>query len=213
MDIPHDLDTYCTIYLIRHGETEWNVKQLIQGHADSPLTALGIEQVTGRAHALADVHFDAIFSSDANRALQTAEIIKLNRDIVVQASQLLRERSHGSFEGVHYDEYRERLKDKLAERDGLSPSEQDTFQIADIETDRDLTTRLLVQLREIALAYPSKNVAVVTHGGCLYMLLIRIGYIERRDFSFSSIQNAACIKILSDGVNFFVKETWGVQKV
>ncbi len=207
-----DTNTYCTLYLIRHGETEWNVKQLIQGHADSPLTALGIAQVTERANTLADIHFDAIFSSDSSRAVQTAEIIKLDREIVVQASRLLRERNHGSFEGVHYEEYQKQLKDKLAERDLLCPSEQDTFRIADIENDAELTTRLLLQLREIALAYPAKNVAVVTHGGCLYMFLVRIGYIERREFSFSSIQNAACIQMISDGVDFFVKETWGVQK-
>ena len=213
MDLPLDINTYCTLYLIRHGETEWNVKRLIQGHADSPLTALGIAQVTERANALADVHFDAVFSSDSARAVQTAEIIKLDREIVVQASHLLRERSHGQYEGLHYDEYHVRLKDKLAERDRLPLDQQETYKIDDIESDAELMSRVILQLREIALAYPSKTVAVVTHGGCLYALLVRLGYATRKELTWSSIKNAACVTIRSDGVNFFVGDMWGVHKI
>ncbi len=50
------------IYIVRHGQTEWNVKGLLQGHADSPLTQEGESQAKQIAQELRDVHFDASFS-------------------------------------------------------------------------------------------------------------------------------------------------------
>ena len=204
---------YCTLYIIRHGETEWNVKNLLQGHLDSPLTETGVAQAKMRAEALAGVHFDAIFSSDSMRAHRTAEIIKLDRDILVQTSKLLRESNLGKFQGMEIGAFREQLKDKMAERQRLSDAERWEFKIHDeVETDGELVSRLLVQLREIALTYPGKTVAVVTHGGCLQNLLIKLGYATHVDFLQMKIDNAACVKVLSDGIDFFVKETWGVRR-
>ena len=212
MDQPNEKE-YCTLYIIRHGETEWNTKRLLQGHLDSPLTEAGVAQVSARAAELKDVHFDAIFSSDLPRAMRSAEIIKLDRDILVQASELLRERNHGSFGGMHLDEYKNNLKEKMLEKERLSSEKQWSFKIAnDVESDGEVASRLLVQLREIALAYPRKNVAVVTHGGCMHIILIKLGYAQHTELVPLPINNAACIKILSDGVDFFVKETWGVAK-
>ena len=69
-------NNHCTLYIVRHGETEWNKNHTIMGQLDSPLTPLGVKQVTTTAEALKHVHFDAIFSSDSPRAQRTAEIIR-----------------------------------------------------------------------------------------------------------------------------------------
>ena len=74
----------CTLYLVRHGETEWNVKGITQGQTNSSLTENGKQQALNTANDLKNINFDAIFSSDLTRTQDTAEIIKLDRDIMVR---------------------------------------------------------------------------------------------------------------------------------
>jgi broad specificity phosphatase PhoE len=205
---------YCTLYLVRHGETEWNVKKINQGQSESFLTKKGVGQAKETADKLKDVKFDAIFSSDLSRTKETAAIIKLDRELVIQTSELLRERSYGSFEGKHFDVLKNALKDKLNERENLPESEYCSFRLVpDIETTEEIVNRFLIKIREIAVAYPNKNVLVVSHAGCIKNFLIRIAYIERKAFSGWHFENGGYIKVLSDGVNFFVKEVWGIKKI
>ena len=63
------------IVAIRHGETSWNVDARIQGHLDIPLNDVGLWQAQRAGAALADEHFDAIYSSDLQRALVTAALV------------------------------------------------------------------------------------------------------------------------------------------
>ena len=69
-----------TIYIVRHGQTEWNILGKTQGHGDSNLTAKGREQAELLAESMTKYPIDYIYSSDLGRAYQTAEIIgnKLN---------------------------------------------------------------------------------------------------------------------------------------
>jgi len=204
---------YCTLYLVRHGETEWNVQKINQGQSESSLTEIGIKQAKETAEKLKNVKFDAIFSSDLSRAYKTAEIVRLDRNIVIQTSKLLRERAHGSFEGKHDDVFKETLKEKLKERENLTGQEYYSFRLTpEVETDEELINRFLKQLKEIAVMYPNKNVLVVTHAGCIKHFLIKIGYVERTALPSGSFKNGGYIKTLSDGVNFFVKEVEGIQK-
>ena len=63
------------LYLIRHGQTEWNTQRRVQGAMDSPLTKNGIIQAENAARRLKDIHFAAAFASPQLRAYRTAEII------------------------------------------------------------------------------------------------------------------------------------------
>jgi broad specificity phosphatase PhoE len=206
-------ENYCTLYLVRHGETEWNVQGITQGQSESFLTEIGVKQAEETGEKLRSVKFHAIFSSDLSRAHKTAEIIKLDRELVIQTSQLLRERSYGSFEKRHSDEFRNILKDKLKERENLPESEYASFRLAsDVETDEEVVTRFLAQLREIVAKYTGKNVLVVSHGGCIRNFLIKMGYAERKNLSGGSFKNGGYAKVFSDGVDFFVKEVEGIRK-
>ena len=89
---------FCTIYLVRHGETDWNVKNIIQGQIDIPLNKKGENQALEIANELKDIHFDAIFSSDLSRAKRTAEIIATERKLAVVATKTLREMYFGKFQ-------------------------------------------------------------------------------------------------------------------
>ena len=88
------------IILTRHGETEENIKGIMQGHLPGKLTEKGIEQAKRLALRLKDEKIDAIYSSDLARAADTTkEIAKFHPNIKVEFTEKLRERDHGSFTG------------------------------------------------------------------------------------------------------------------
>ncbi|MBI2064645.1 MAG: histidine phosphatase family protein, partial [Candidatus Yanofskybacteria bacterium] len=113
------------------GETEWNKIGIVMGQSDSPLTEAGLEQVKTTAQELKDIHFDAIFSSDLHRAQRTAEIIKLERQLAVQASKALRERTYGSWEGKIGEDYRKNFQHLFDKVKQLSEKEAKSFKIAE----------------------------------------------------------------------------------
>ncbi len=88
------------IYLIRHGETDYNRARRLQGVTDIPLNARGIELAEKTAEKLKDIQFDRIYSSPLIRAWKTAEIIRGNRDIEIIPTEGLREISFGDYEGL-----------------------------------------------------------------------------------------------------------------
>lgn len=97
------------LYLTRHGQTEWNVENRFQGWSDSPLTEKGIRQAKDLAKRLRGISFDAIYSSPAGRALQTAEILRDGRDIEIREHPDLREMGLGDWEGMRSEEIEARF--------------------------------------------------------------------------------------------------------
>lgn len=88
-----------TLYLVRHGETKDNVARIIQGQRQGELTPAGIAQMEDLAVSLSEVHFDAIISSDLQRAFDSAQILSHQLNLPVQTTPLLRERDWGDFTG------------------------------------------------------------------------------------------------------------------
>lgn len=88
------------IYLIRHGETDYNKEKRLQGETDIPLNEKGIDLARKTAKGLEDVHFDRIYTSPLVRARKTAEIIRGNRDIEIIPTNGLKEISFGDYEGL-----------------------------------------------------------------------------------------------------------------
>ncbi|MGI6001433.1 histidine phosphatase family protein [Lachnoclostridium sp. An131] len=88
------------IYIIRHGETDWNTKRLLQGATDIPLNQNGIEVAKLTSAALKEVPFDIIYTSPLQRAVQTAEIMRGDREIPVILDDRLKEISFGPYEGL-----------------------------------------------------------------------------------------------------------------
>ena len=88
-----------TLFLVRHGETVDNVRQIMQGQTQGCLNERGREQAQQVAQRLADEPIDAIIASDLQRAIQTAEIIAVPHGLPVRTTPLLRERDWGSFTG------------------------------------------------------------------------------------------------------------------
>ncbi|MCX6742843.1 MAG: histidine phosphatase family protein [Candidatus Parcubacteria bacterium] len=206
-------DNFCTLYLVRHGETEWNKNGIIQGQLDSPLTNEGLSQVKQTAQELKDIHFDAIFSSDLHRAQKSAEIIKLERQLAIQTSKALRERTFGHYEGTSGEKYREKFQQLIEKVKQLSDEDHKAFKFdKDIESDEEVIGRFITQLREIAVAYPNKTVIVVTHGGCIRTFLMHMGYVKYSELPAGALlENAGYVKVLCDGVDFFIQEVKGIS--
>ncbi|RFU67397.1 histidine phosphatase family protein [Peribacillus saganii] len=88
-----------TIYLTRHGQTEWNLERRMQGWGNAELTSQGLQDAAALEKRLNNLHFDAIYTSTSKRAYHTAEIIAANRKVEIIKDDLFREMSFGDWEG------------------------------------------------------------------------------------------------------------------
>jgi broad specificity phosphatase PhoE len=204
---------YTTFYIVRHGQTHANVGQIMDGHLNSALTATGKLQAKALSESLKHIHFDVVFSSDLARAHLTAEIITLERQLAINTTNILRERSVGRFEGQSYQAFEEANKEIFERIETMADEEIRKLKYDhDIESDDELITRLLVFLREVAVSYAGKNVLVVSHGGILRALLIHFGWATYKELPMENINNTSYFKLRSDGIEFFIGETYGIEK-
>lgn len=200
---------YCTMYVVRHGETDWNVLDLIQGQTDTMLTKNGEIQAKEAARELGKIHFDAVFSSDLIRARRTAEIISLEKKIAVQTTKLLCERNYGSLQGKSHSTLKE--IDKLY--DALKEEERFSFKpFPDVESDEEVVGRFITFAREVAVANAGKTILVVAHGGLMRIFLMHLRFANFKKSAVKTISNGGYVKLKTDGVDFFVEETVGIKK-
>lgn len=202
-----------TIYIVRHGQTEGNIRQIFGLAPELSLTDHGKQQVKKLSKKLSLIHFDYMFSSDLLRAKQTAEILAKGRKIPIATSEALRERSYGRLNGKTAKEIKRELKDVYDQY--LKMSNQDKFYfklVEDMETVDEVVLRFTSVLREIAKAHRGKTILIVSHVTPMRGLLVDLGHVDYNEIDSSCIENTAHIKLESDGINFFVKETSGIQK-
>ena len=88
-----------TLYLVRHGETVDNARQMMQGQTQGELNDIGMMQAERLRDELATTHFDAIVASDLKRSVDTALILAEPHGLEVERTPLLRERDWGAFTG------------------------------------------------------------------------------------------------------------------
>jgi probable phosphoglycerate mutase len=169
------------IILVRHGETEWNHLRRIQGQIDVPLNSVGLLQAEAVAQRLGDRNVVALYTSDLQRAAQTAAPIAAACGLAAQADPRLRERSFGSFEGDFYDELQR-----------VSPQRHQRLLSRDLDYDLDggetipvLHRRVCEALTDYAGRHPRGPIVVVTHGGvldCAYRLATGLALDAPRTF-------------------------------
>src|SRR3989338_4494032 len=93
-----------TIYLIRHGTTDWNEAGRYQGSSDIPLNQKGLEESKKTGESLSKIPFNAIYSSPLIRARKTAEEIARHHSLPIVFVEELKERSYGELEGLTFSE-------------------------------------------------------------------------------------------------------------
>ncbi|MDX2066102.1 MAG: histidine phosphatase family protein [Fimbriimonadaceae bacterium] len=156
------------LYLVRHGETDWNVLGRAQGHTDMPLNDAGRVQAMRLAAALERLKIGHIVCSDLLRCRQTIAPFLERQNVPVEYRFDLRERSFGNLEGQPFTELQPRLR-AIAEREGLDLTET---RPPNGESFNDVWRRLDRVVAE--LATESRPTVVVTHGGTGTVLLAKL---------------------------------------
>jgi broad specificity phosphatase PhoE len=148
-----------TILLARHGESDWNAERRWQGHADRPLSQRGVEQANALAARLEGVALDAVYSSDLERARETAAVVARSKGLQVQARRDLREVDVGSWSGLTRDEARELFPEGYERWLHGGPGWTDG------ETYEEMTERIGATVHSIAREHAGGRVLIVSHGG------------------------------------------------
>lgn len=197
----------CTLYIVRHGQTDWNISKTIQGQLDIPLNLTGEKEAHDLRVALNSIHFDAFFSSDLIRAKKTAEILNIDRKLAIETTNALRERLFGTYQGKPMDKTHEKLYELLEKY-----KDHPHIIESQVESNEHMVSRAITFIREISVAYGGKTVLLVSHGGLMRTLLIHLGFCSSIQFPpFGGIKNLAYIKLISDGSEIHVQETSGIK--
>ena len=157
------------IIITRHGETDWNAQGRIQGTADIPLNENGIAQALQLAESLSKITIHAIYTSEYQRAAETARLIQQAHPDKPQLtlSKDIRERSWGVIEGLSWEEI-ERIHPDAAR--GINSGALDYVPPGG-ESKRDAFNRTRRLLRHIARRHPDQFVLIVTHRSIAATLL------------------------------------------
>ena len=139
------------IYIVRHGQTDWNKEGRYQGRIDVDLNSEGIGQAIKLRCKLADIKFDKVFSSPLKRAYKTAQII-CDNDIITDYRLI--ERCNGKLEGKLKNE----IKEKIDFNDPFNT-------VMGIESIIDFRNRIKSFLDDIVKKYKGENILIVTHAG------------------------------------------------
>lgn len=159
-----------TFYLIRHGETEWNLNGRWQGHTDVPLNQVGLAQAQRLAERIrtSETRFSRIYSSDLQRAWQTASALGVAIGLEPQPLIELREIDVGAWSGLTSAEVRAR------DADGYDRvlSGEDLPRGGTGERFLDLYNRVVAAIERLAVKHSGQTIALVTHGGAVRALLL-----------------------------------------
>lgn len=188
------------IYLVRHGETEWNKEYRLQGQADTRLNDYGRELAQITAEALKDISFDVIYHSPLNRAEETAVILKKSRTIDIIADERIKEMSFGTAEGCHILSIKNNPEDPMYNflkhpGDYIPPENGERFE--------EVAARSAEFMKETILPLEGKyqNVLIVAHGAVNRTILNAIAGIPVSDFWNIRLKNCAVSIIdLTNGI-------------
>lgn len=157
------------IYVIRHGQTDWNVEKRTQGSIETSLNEVGREQAEIVRQELQDKKIDVVLCSPRKRCKETAEIICVGNDIIIQELEDLRERDFGEFEG----------KKKGEDYDWIEFWDwESNHKYQQAECVRDFYERVAAIVEMIKRDYKNKNVLIITHSGVVAMIYCYLNNIK-----------------------------------
>lgn len=201
------------IYLVRHGETDWNKEGRVQGSVDIPLNGYGVELAEVTSEAMKDIPVDIIYASPLQRARKTAEIMKRDRDIPVIVDERLREMSFGRYEGTLIREA-ERCETNPLHNFISNPGE---YQAKDGEDFAQVICRAQDFIEDILIPLQGQyeNVMLAVHGAFIRCFIRCIEKRPLSEFWSSSQKNCAVtivelkegrMKILEEGKLYYDTE-------
>lgn len=169
------------IYIVRHGQTDWNVVGRFQGRKDISLNETGIKQAEELKDKLNNIKFDKVISSPLKRALETAKIITNDSNNIILDERII-ERCNGELEG--------KLKTEVDQNIDFNDPEVKYG----IESITDFRNRIFDFCKELENNYKNQNILVVTHAGVgIYMRCYFEGEPEENNFKQYKLKNGEVI--------------------
>lgn len=175
------------LYLVRHGETDWNIEGRIQGTIDVPLNERGRRQAACLAARLKRCGAGAIYTSPLLRALETAQVIAASLGVAVTSEPDLRERDFGVWQGLLASELPIRFPGELAR---LRADAADAFPPGG-ESFRQLMFRVAKAVDHLVRTAPDVDIVIVSHGGTTHALLCHLLGIDPAHRSRFVVDNAS----------------------
>lgn len=164
------------ICVARHGETDWNNLQILQGWMDVPLNDKGLRQAHELAEKLADQHFSRIYTSPLRRAAKTAEIIAVRMRLGAPTHhEGLKERNFGVVQGQPKAELAQSHPEVLQEIANRNPA----YHFEQGESPDGFADRVLDAIKDIGRHNPGKRILVITHGWVMDVITRHIRHLPR----------------------------------
>ena len=186
------------IYMIRHGETNWNKERKLQGRSDIALNEYGKELTYITSEAMKNIPFDIVYSSPLTRAKETAEILTKDRKLEIQTNELLVEMSFGEGEGASLPEIHAHPEMKLHNfihnpGEYIPPAGGESFE--------ELYERCKSFMEEFVLPAENKydTMLIVGHGALIRGLIHYINHRPTKDFWCVTHKN--CSVTIADCTN------------
>ena len=189
-------DKMC-IFLVRHGETAWNVKRKIQGSSDIPINKKGVKQAVVLAKKFKGVGLTHIYSSPLLRAKQTAMIIGKSHKLKIRTVKDLRERSLGVLEGLSTKDIDKKYPNFVHEWQ----TQKIDWSFKGSETIRELMDRAMRAFKKIVYKHKlGDRVLIVSHGGPLRSVIHLLHGGKPLDFWHTrNLDNAEIVEVHWDG--------------
>lgn len=183
-------------YFFRHGQTDWNKVRRIQGHSNIPLNEQGKSEATELSDFVKTLDLEIVYSSDLDRAFETAQIATHGLDLEIIKEARLREANFGDAEGRTIPEIVELFGNDLWEKFMKVDPNNMNIGFPGGETRADSIKRMRSFIDEVRKENQYERVGISTHGGVVRNLLgsYILEHSERRDFDIP-IPNCVCYEL------------------
>ena len=204
-------DKVLKLYIVRHGETEWNVIKRFQGQLNTPLTEKGMEKLRKTGKKLENVLFDEVYTSELGRTVASAEIILnenngyKNNKLELQKLAELNEVYFGVWQGLTYEE----VFLKYPEEGNNYFYNVKNYKAENVEAEKleDALERFLKGINKILDSHESGNILVVTHGTVFEMFMNYVANNSIFDIDERTLMGNGDYKIFSYKDGKFQEET------
>lgn len=181
-----------SIYLVRHAEAEGNLYRIAQGQDNSNLTDRGWRQVRALERRFADVHIDAVYSSDLYRTCATASAIYKPKGLPLMREKGLREIGVGAWERLTWGEILLRWPEQLK----YFGSRPDLWQVEGAETAQQVLERGLQTVKRIAANHDGQTIALVAHGYIIRLMTSHLQGYQLEEMGKTPTGDNTCVALL-----------------
>lgn len=192
------------IYVIRHGETQWNTEKRMQGWGNSDLTELGVAQAKAAGYSLANTDFKSVFVSPLGRTLETVHHIIGDRNLEPIIMEDFKEMGFGCWEGsepsVLETNYGEQYYNFWNQAHKYIPVDGESFET--------IQKRVIKGIHNIIDAHkdaPDSNILLVTHGMIIKVLLLYISGLPLERLWDSSVVHPSSLTIIEADLDYNLK--------